>query len=136
MSIEVLDGSVAASQWAEAWGDRLVESALSHGAVDFSWKPHRWGLVLEIGFADDTAWSTFRNSAALQAALDTVPEPAAVIIFRGRASNAGTSEPRKPKPMFGSGAASLSLPVLEPLVKLDLHPIVFGDLPRLTTTSR
>ncbi|HEX6211700.1 MAG TPA: hypothetical protein VF136_13045, partial [Methylomirabilota bacterium] len=61
------------------------------------------------------AWERFRASLPVQTALDAVPDPVSgVIVYRGRGGSAGRSQPRKPKPLSGSGAAALPLPeVLE-----------------------
>ena len=110
-SIEVLDGASSASLWSEAHGDALIESALLTGASDWNWHRHTWGTVLELEFEDETAWDRFRNLAAVQAALDAVPDPVSgLIVYRGRGGSAGTWEPRKPKPMAGAGSAALPLP--------------------------
>jgi hypothetical protein len=111
MSIEVIDGSFAASRWADAHGDALVESALSTGAVDWSWHRHTWGVVFEVAFADEEAWERFRSLHGVQAALDAVPDPNfGLIISRGRGGSAGTRDPRRPPLLSGSGAAALPLP--------------------------
>jgi len=110
MSIEVLDGVFGASSWAESWGDQLAQAALSHGAVDWSWHRHSWGVVFEVAFTDEAAWDRFRASPGVQAALDGVPDPSAVVVYRGRGGSAGTHEPRRPRPLVGSGAAALPIP--------------------------
>ena len=111
MSIEVIDGSFPASRWAEAHGDRVVESALASGALDWSWHHHTWGVVFEVAFADEEAWERFRALPGVEAALDAVPDPAfGLIISRGRGGSAGTRDPRRPPLLSGSGAAALPLP--------------------------
>lgn len=111
MSIEVIDGSSAASLWADAHGDALVESALSTGAVDWSWHRHTWGVVFEVAFTDEEAWERFRNLHGVRAALDAVPDPDfGLVISRGRGGSAGTRDPRRPPLLSGSGAAALPLP--------------------------
>jgi hypothetical protein len=113
-SIEVLDGSYSASLWVEAFGDSLTESALGFGALDWSWHSHAWGVVFEIRFEDEAAWDRWRESAPVQAALDGVPDPVSgLIVYKGRGGSAGRVEPRRPKPLRGSGAAALPLPVDE-----------------------
>ena len=110
-SIEVLDGSASASLWSEAYGDALVESALSSGASDWNWHRHTWGVVLELAFEDEQTWERFRELPAVRAALDAVPDPVSgLIVYRGRGGSAGTAEPRKPRPLVGSGSAALPLP--------------------------
>lgn len=111
MSIEVIDGSSAASRWADAHGDALVESALSTGAVDWSWHHHTWGVVFEVAFTDEEAWERFRDLHGVRAALDAVPDPDfGLVISRGRGGSAGTRDPRRPPLLSGSGAAALPLP--------------------------
>lgn len=110
MSIEVFDGAYAAARWADAWGDSLTEGALGHGAIDWAWHPHSWGVVFEVAFSDEEAWDRFRQSDGMKAALDNTPDPTAVIIYRGRGGSSGTHEPRRPRPLAGSGAAALPLP--------------------------
>ena len=110
-SIEVIDGSFAARLWADAHGDELIWLAQEHGASDWCWHEHTWGVVLEVELADEDAWERFLASAGVQAALDAVPDPAfGLITYRGRGGSAGARDPRKPKPIVGAGAASLPLP--------------------------
>jgi hypothetical protein len=110
-SIEVLDGIVSASVWSEAHGDALIESAFLTGATDWNWHRHTWGVVLELNFDDESAWDRFRNATAVQAALEAVPDPVSgLIMYRGRGGSSGTVEPRRPKPLVGSGSAALPLP--------------------------
>jgi hypothetical protein len=110
-SIEVLDGIVSASVWSEAHGDVLIESAFLVGANDWNWHRHTWGVVLELNFDDEAAWDRFRNLTAVQAALEAVPDPVSgLIMYRGRGGSSGTVEPRRPKPLVGSGSAALPLP--------------------------
>ena len=126
MSIEVFDGSSSASLWAESYGDNLVESALSFGATDWDWHRNTWGVVFEVCFPDENAWERFRASLPVQTALDAVPDPVSgLIVYRGRGGSAGRSQPRKPKPLAGSGAAALPLP--ETAVEDDLFWSVFGE---------
>ena len=41
-----------------------------------------------------------------------MPDPVSgLIVYRGRGGNAGRGEPRRPRPLIGSGAAALPLPV-------------------------
>src|SRR5689334_9073305 len=110
-SIEVIDGSFAARLWADAHGDEVIWLAQEHGATDWSWHEHTWGVVLEIELADEDAWERFLESAGVRAALDAVPDPAfGLITYRGRGGSAGARDPRKPKPIIGAGAAELPSP--------------------------
>ena len=124
-SIEVLDGAFAASIWMETQGDRIAEQAIMDGALDWQWHTHHMGVVFEVAFRDSESWEKFLDSFAMRLALDVVPDPSAVLIYQGRGT-AGSIGPRKPKPLIGSGAASLALPVsLDEELKLN----VFGPLP-------
>lgn len=110
-SIEVLDGMSSASLWAEAYGDALIEGALSTGATDWSWHRHSWGVVLELEFEDEAAWEAFRRLAPVGAALDAVPDPlTGLIVYPGRGGSSAKPEPRRPRPLVGSGSAALPLP--------------------------
>lgn len=114
MSIEVIDGAFSARSWSEAWGDRLVEHGISSGALDWSWHKSSWGVIFEIAFADEETWQRYRDSLAVVTALDAVPDPVSgLIVYRGRGGNTGTRDPRKRKPLIGSGAAALPLPLDE-----------------------
>jgi hypothetical protein len=110
-SIEVFDGPFAASLWADAHGDNLVETALRGGAVDWEWHRSRWGVVFEVAFSDEVSWELFRSALAVQAALDAVPDPVTgLIVYKGRGGSSGKSNPRKPRPLIGSGSAALPVP--------------------------
>lgn len=110
-SIEVFDGSFGASLWADAHGDSLVETALQTGAVDWEWHQTTWGIVFEIAFDDEESWERFRASTGVQAALDAVPDPVSgVLVYRGRGGSSGKRDPRKPRPLVGSGSAALPMP--------------------------
>ncbi|GAC1319781.1 MAG: hypothetical protein NVSMB12_19180 [Acidimicrobiales bacterium] len=112
-SIEVLDGGAcSAAGWAEAFGDSLVTEALFDGASNWDWHRHSWGTVLEVEFADEAAWARFRDSLAVLTALDAVPDPVTgLIIYKGRGGSAGGREPRRSRPLSGSGAAALPIPM-------------------------
>lgn len=110
-SIEVFDGPFAASLWADAHGDNLVETALRGGALDWEWHRTRWGVVFEVAFDDEVSWEIFRQTLAVQAALDAVPDPVAgLIVYKGRGGSSGKRHPRKPRPLIGSGSAALPMP--------------------------
>jgi hypothetical protein len=110
-SIEVFDGGTPASVWAEAYQDVLIETAITHGATDWSWHRHTWGVVFEVSFADESAWESFTGLSAVTAALDAVPDPVTgLIVYRGRGGSSGATFPRKPRPLVGSGSAALPLP--------------------------
>jgi hypothetical protein len=115
-SIEVLNGPFSADRWRDAHGRALFEAAVTHGALDWSWQPTEWGLVLEVEFPDADAWSAFRQLPGVQAALDAVPDPVrGLFVFPGRGGSAGA--PVRPRPMPRSGAGGAPLPVSpEPLI--------------------
>ena len=122
-SIEVLDGDSAASLWADAHGDELIWLAQEHGATDWSWGRHAWGVVLELELADEVAWERFLAATRVQAALDAVPNPAfGLITYRGRGGSSGARQPRRPRPFAGAGAASLPIPDIFEDVIDDVRP--------------
>lgn len=119
-SIEVLDGRSSASRWSEAHGDALTESALGFGALDWSWDAHSWGVVFEVRFDDEEAFERWRESPSVVAALDAVPDPVSgLIVYKGRGGSSGRSQPRRPRPLRGSGAAALPLPMDDWLLPLE-----------------
>lgn len=110
-SIEVLNGATPAVSWFHAYGDLLAGTAISRGATDWQWQHHTWGHVLEIEFRDEADWEAFRALPAVIAALDAVPDPVnGLLVHRGRGGSSGARWPRRPRPLRGSGAASLPLP--------------------------
>ncbi len=110
-SIEVLDGATSATSWADAYGDALLESALSAGAKDWSWQRSTWGVVLEVQFDDVAAWEAWRELPGARAALEAVPDPlSGLIVYRGRGGASGSAKPRRPRPLAGAGSAVLPLP--------------------------
>ena len=51
------------------------------------------------------------------AALDAVPDPVTgVLVYRGRGGSSGKRNPRKPRPLIGSGSAALPMPEDDPSV--------------------
>jgi len=111
MSIEIFDGEGSASNWAAAHGDALTQAALSGGALDWAWHTHSWGVIFELSFVDEAAWERFRESPAVRATLDAVPDPVhGLLIYKGRGGSSSRPSPRRPKPFAGAGAAALPLP--------------------------
>ncbi|MFI5042312.1 MAG: hypothetical protein ACHQNA_10770 [Acidimicrobiales bacterium] len=111
-SIEVLDGAYSAAGWAEAFGDSLVTEALCDGALDWGFHPHSWGTIFDVQFPDEAAWARFRASLAALRALDATPDPVTgVIIYKGRGGDTGGRVPRRGRPLTGSGAAALAVPL-------------------------
>jgi hypothetical protein len=118
-SIEVFDAEFSATQWRDSYGSQLVESAVAHGVTDWEWHLHRWGIVLELAFPEDAQWLAFRALPAVQAALDAVPDPVnGLLTYRGRGGGAGTTAPRKPRPLAGAGQMALPEPDDEQSVDL------------------
>lgn len=136
MSIEVFDGPFSARSWAEAYGDSLVEEGLRKGAVDWTFHNHSWGVVFEIAFAEEADWDRFRESLSVQIALDAVPDPVGgLIVYRGRGGSAGSTSPRKPRPLIGSGAAALPLPLAKETVDDEFLHLFHGDVERRRLTT-
>lgn len=118
-SIEVFHGEFSAGRWREAHASALIESALSHGALDWTWHEHRWGVVLEVEFGEEEQWQAFRLLPAVRAALDAVPDPVnGLLVYRGRGGSAAAGKPRRPRPAAGAGALALPEPEAEPVVDL------------------
>ncbi len=119
-SVEVFDSEVqAALTWKDAYRTRLVESAITSGAVEWVWTEHRHGVVFEVCFPDEARWEAFRALPGVQAALDAVPDPVnGLIVYRGRGGGSGASRPRRPRPSAGAGA--LALPEPAPVRAADL----------------
>lgn len=112
MSIEVVDGELPASLWAEAHADGLIESALLHGAIDWRFHHLRWGIVLELAFVDEEAWERFRVNPAVVATLDVETSALyGLLVYRGWGGSSSPREPRRPRPWAGAGAAALPLPL-------------------------
>jgi hypothetical protein len=118
-SIEVFHGEFSARRWQDTYSSALIESALSHGATDWEWHEHRWGVVFEVEFRTDAEWEAFRTLPIVQAALDAVPDPVnGLLVYRGRGGGAGSASPRRPRPSAGAGAMSLPEPGAEPVVQV------------------
>ncbi len=126
-SIEVFDGEFPATRWRDAYSSTLIESAIAHGATDWSWHIHRWGVVFEVAFGTDTRWEDFRGLAAVRAALDAVPDPVnGLLVYRGRGGGAGALAPRRPRPAAGAGAMALPEPADEPWIDLGSIDLASG----------
>jgi hypothetical protein len=114
-SVEVFHGEkFRATRWKDSYSASLIESAISHGAVEWSWIEHRHGVVFEVCFTSDAQWDAFRSLPAVRAALDAVPDPVnGLLIYRGRGGGAGAGRPRRPRPTAGAGAVQLPEPVTD-----------------------
>jgi hypothetical protein len=118
-SIEIFHGDFSARRWRDAHGAGLEESAVTHGAVDWVWHEHRWGIVLEVCFEDDAAWEAFRGLPLVRAALDAVPDRVnGLLIYRGRGGGAGARARRPRRPSAGAGALELPEPESERVLDL------------------
>src|SRR5215472_15075852 len=118
-SIEVFHGESSARLWQDIYSNALIESAVTHGATNWEWHEHRWGVVLEIEFAEDIQWESFCALPAVQAALDAVPDPVnGLLVTRGRGGGAGRFPPPKPRPVAGGAPGPLPDPVKNPLPEL------------------
>ncbi|WP_432847746.1 hypothetical protein ACQPXB_43440 [Amycolatopsis sp. CA-161197] len=119
LSIEVLDGEFPARAWQRAHGDNLTEAAVTHGALQWTWHVHQWGVTLEIEFPDLLERERFRGLAAVTAALDAVPDPdRGLVIYNGRGGGSGSRVPRHPRPKPRADAGAVPTPKEE--VRLQL----------------
>jgi hypothetical protein len=126
-SIEVFNGRFSAARWKDAHGEALVEAALTNGAVDWAWHEHRWGVVLEVAFAEEWRWERLYALPAVQAALDATPDPVnGLLVHRGRGGSSGTRLPRRPRPLAGAGAVELPEPDPDPSEEEPLGPSWIG----------
>jgi hypothetical protein len=116
-SIEARDGLFSAHRWRDAFGQSLVESAITNGARQWNWDTTVFGVVFEVAFGDDEAWERFRHLPAVVAALDAVPM-SSLYVYPGRGGSAGAGKPRHPKPTLGEGAAPLPI---EPVPVIVAH---------------
>jgi len=65
-TIEVLDAEyAAAAMWRTAYGERLAETAVTHGAKEWGWGARDWGVIFEVAFADEADWLHFRATPAV-----------------------------------------------------------------------
>ena len=118
-SIEVFHGELPAGRWRDTYSSMLIELAVTAGATSWEWHEHRWGVVFEVEFGEDSQWEAFRAVPSVQAALDAVPDPVnGLLVYRGRGGGAGAVSPRKPRPVAGAGAMALPEPDTERWVHL------------------
>jgi hypothetical protein len=111
ITFEVFDGPTSAAGWARAWHDRLVEAAVTGGALFWDEHEHRWGVVLEFVFADEQRRDAFRAAPVVRAALDAAPDPVnGVLVHPHRGGGSGSRQPRRPRPTAVGGAAALLPP--------------------------
>lgn len=111
ITIEVFDGATPAAGWARAWHDRLIEAAVTGGAVFWDEHAHSWGVVLEFTFDDERRRDAFRQVPVVLAALDAAPDPlTGVLVYPHRGGGDGIRQPRRPRPVRSGGTAELPLP--------------------------
>jgi hypothetical protein len=110
-SIEVFSGDkLPASQWRYAYEDALTEAAVTHGALFWDWYDTQHGVLFEVCFATEEQWVAFRKLPSVRGALDAVPDPDGLLIYRGRGGAAGSRNPRKPRPAPSAAALELEEP--------------------------
>jgi hypothetical protein len=111
VTIEVFDGGTPAAEWLRSWHDRLVEAAVTSGTRFWDEHEHRWGVVLEFVFDEESRRDGFRDSPAVRAALDAAPDPVnGVLVYPHRGGGSGSRQPRRPRPLRGGGATALPVP--------------------------
>ncbi|WP_211229473.1 hypothetical protein [Nakamurella lactea] len=122
-TIEVADGPRwNAASWRRAYGEGLVEAAVTHGAREWSWVVRDWGTLVEFVFADDESWLRFRRAPGVQAALDAAPDPEnGLWVYNGPGGSSPVRVPRGPAPLRQSGAAPTPEP--EPGPELWQQPV-------------
>ena len=115
-TIEVADAQVAsAASWRRAYGEWLVEAAVTHGAKDWTWVVRPWGVLVELVFEDEADWLRFRATPGVQASLDAVPDLVnGIWVYSGRGGSSAARVPRRPRPTRSSDSAPLPEPDLEP----------------------
>jgi hypothetical protein len=109
-SIEIFDGAGgrSADRWRDAYDNALVEAAITHGAYEWEWHRHAWGVLFEIAFRVEEHFESYRALPGVRAALDAVPDPVnGLLVYPGRGGSSGRVQPRRPLPVAGAGAAPL-----------------------------
>lgn len=114
LTIGVRHGAISADRWRRVQGESLIEVAVTNGALCWQWHALRWGVILEIGFADEAARDGFRILPAVTAALDAVPDPVNVswssqAAVAGR-ERGGHADPRPAATAEGSRGGRASRP--------------------------
>lgn len=123
LTIEVLDGDVPASGWRGAYGNALVEAAVTHGASFWDWHTTRWGVVLELVFDSDDRLERYRSLPVVRAALDAVPDrTSGLLVYRGRGGGSGALVPARPRPRPVAGSAALPEPAPDEHFRLTSDP--------------
>jgi len=116
-TIEVLDApGEPGTTWQAAYSDRLVEVALMHGVLEWTWVVRPWGVIVQLAFPDESDWLRFRATPSVAAALDAVPDPVSGLLVYpglGGGSGAGVRRGPRPSPLRDGAAAPLPNPVPE-----------------------
>lgn len=119
-SIEVFHGErLPATRWKDSYADLLTGAAVTSGALYWEWREFAHGVIFEVCFDDDTSWEAFRGRPGVISALDAVPDPDCLLIYRGRGGSAAGRVPRKPRPAPGAAALELTEPREEQRIRLD-----------------
>jgi hypothetical protein len=107
LTIEVFDGEFfPAASWWRAHGQVLQEAAYTNRALDVVQHEHRWGVVVEVLFDEDSHLAGFRELPAVLAVLDAVPDKmSGLLVYRGRGGGGAALVPSKPRPVLSSAAA-------------------------------
>lgn len=134
-TIEVADAPrLSAWSWRRAHGELLVEAAVTHGAQEWTWVVRDWGVLLEITFRDEGDWLRFRGTPAVQAALDSAPDPVSGMwVYSGRGGSSAARIPRYPKPRRLSDGAPLPEPEPKPSPWQQPLGLRHGQLPLAQT---
>jgi hypothetical protein len=113
-SIEILDAEHAvtsAAQWRDAYAQTLAESAVTNGAVQWTWCEFAWGVIFEIAFRTENEWLAWRSLPGTRAALDAVPDPVSgLLVHRGHGGASGSYVPRRPRIAPSAGRVALPEP--------------------------
>ncbi len=102
---------VSARLWWENLGTRLVGAALQFSPQDFEVIFRSWGVVFEVSFANQSLADAFRASAAMHSVMEQLGS-LRVEVTTGRGGGTTRARlPRHPRPLLGSGAAAIPLPL-------------------------
>ena len=93
--------------------EALIESAISHGAIEWAWTEHRHGVVFEVLLpGGGELGGVPARCPPCEAALDAVPDPVnGLLVYRGRGGRRGGHGRRGGRrPTAGAGAVELPEP--------------------------
>lgn len=122
-----LAAAYSARGWKDSYGEALIEAAITHGVKEWNWAFTSWGVVLELGFADEVDWLRFRATPGVKAALDAVPDPVSgLYVYPGRGGTSGARVATRPRPRPLAGGAvpepPLAVLVRRPLGQQSTQP--------------